>query len=236
MARRKFGITARQSKSVKNPEYLSLDVYRGSYTLTELQNIRRTLAKRANQRIVRLERGKSSITGESWNEFGAVIDVYSYLESSYGKKRFKESAKSLTDKAKLRREITVLQAFIGSKTSTVAGMREIERKRVQSFESGKWGTAFKTSGRRERRLKFASTKEFYNFLNSETFIGIVSSGFTSEQIIDIYDSARSNTANNDDVLSAMEDALKAYREKGNASLKDLQRRMNAIQIQEDEEK
>ena len=75
--RKKYNYTPiKQQKTVKVKEDLTADVYRGSYSLDELQRIRRTLAKRANQRIVRLERGESKITGEKLNTFGAVTEVY----------------------------------------------------------------------------------------------------------------------------------------------------------------
>lgn len=223
-----------QRKTVKVKEDLTADIYRGSYTLDELQRIRRALAKRANQRIVRLERGESKVTGEKWNTFGAVTEVYDYLNrQKEGRTRFRETAKALTDSQALKREITVLQGFLGRKSSLVSGMREIEEKRISSFESGRWGTKWKKTGIPNKPLQFASNKEFYDFLNSETFKGLVSTGFTSEQIIDFYDSARvrlGEEAETDAVSKAMADALEEYRSKGNASLKDLRKKMNSIKI------
>ena len=112
-------------------------------------------------------------------------------------------------------------------------MREIEQKRILSFESGKWGTKWKKTGIPNKPLHFTSNKEFYDFLNSETFKGLVSTGFTSEQIVELYDSARvrlGEEAEADAVSNAMADALEEYRNKGNASLKDLRKKMNSIII------
>ena len=223
-----------QRKTVKVKEDLTADVYRGSYSLDELQRMRRALAKRANQRIVRLERGESKVTGEKWNTFGAVTEVYDYLNrQKEGRTRFRETAKALTDSQALKREITVLQGFLGRKSSLVSGMREIEQKRIFSFESGKWGTKWKKTGIPNKPLHFTSNKEFYDFLNSETFNGLVSTGFTSEQLVELYDSARvrlGEEAEADAVSNAMADALEEYRNKGNASLKDLRKKMNSIKI------
>lgn len=235
MARRKKIYTPiPQRKTVKVKEDLTADVYRGSYSLDELQRMRRALAKRANQRIVRLERGSSKVTGEKWNTFGAVMDVYDYLNNQKeGRTRFRETAKALTDSQSLKREITVLQGFLGRKTSLVSGMQEIEDKRIATFESGKWGTKWKKRGVVNRPLHFASNKEFYDFLNSETFKGLVSTGFTSEQLVELYDSARVRLGNDEEsdiVTNAMADALEEYRSKGNASLKDLRKKMKAIKI------
>lgn len=232
--RKKYDYTPiKQQKTVKVKEDLTADVYRGSYSLDELQRIRRTLAKRANQRIVRLERAESKVTGEKWNTFGAVTEVYDYLNrQKSGRTRFRETTQAFTDPQALKREITVLQGFLGRKSSLVSGMREIEQKRISSFETGKWGMKWKKTGIPNKPLHFTSNKEFYDFLNSETFKGLVSTGFTSEQIVELYDSARVRLGEEEDnaVSNAMSDALDEYRNKGNASLKDLRRKMNAIKI------
>lgn len=249
MARRKkyYGEPVKQSNNVKNKADLTTDVYRGSFKITELQRMRRALAKRANQRIVRLERGQSAVTGEKWNTFGAVIDVYKYLnDQQEGRKRFKEQENALGDYNQLRREITVLQGFLGRKTSLVSGMMDIEKKRINTFESGKWGTAYRKNGTPTRPIKFANNKEFYDFLNSETFKGLVASGFTSEQIIEEYDKARVKTVrkiakqiaegaevDEDDarlVADKMSDALEEFRKKGNANLKDLRKQLGSITL------
>lgn len=231
--RTKYDNTVPQSKNVKVKEDLTADVYRGTYSIDELQRMRRTLAKRANQRIVRLERGESKITGEKWNTFGAVLDAYDYLnKQKEGRKRFRESKNAMTDAQDLKREITVLQGFLGRKSSLVSGMKEIEQKRLSSFESGKWGLNWKKKGILNKPLHFTSNKEFYDFLNSETFKGLVSTGFTSEQIIELYDSARVRIGEESDniVADAMSASLEEYRKKGNASLKDLRKKMNSIKI------
>ena len=223
-----------QAKTVKNKEDLTADVYRGSYSLDELQRMRRALAKRANQRMVRLEREKSPVTGESYKTYGAITEVYFYLDKQKeGRKRFREQINAFTDSQTLRREITVLQGFLGRRTSLVSGHRDIERKRLETFATGKWGTKWKKTGIANTPLHFASNKEFYDFLNSETFNGLVSTGFTSEQLVEMYDSARvrlGEEAEADAVSNAMADALEEYRNKGNASLKDLRKKMNSIKI------
>lgn len=242
MARRKnFNQTPiKQAKTVKVKEDLTADVYRGSYSIYDLQRMRRALAKRANQRIVRLEKNASKVTGEKFNTFGAVLEVYNYLKNQKdGRKRFREQLNSMTDSNALKREITVLQGFLGRKSSLVSGMRDIEKKRINTFESGKWGTKWKKTGIPNTPLHFASNKEFYDFLNSETFKGLVNSGFTSEQIIEQYDSARVKLGkqknadmptDTDIVADAMAAALEEYRQKGNASLKDLRKKMNSIKL------
>ena len=163
-----------------------------------------------------------------------MTEVYDYLNrQKEGRTRFRETTKALTDSQALKREITVLQGFLGRKSSLVSGMREIEQKRISSFETGKWGTKWKKTGIPNKPLHFTGNKEFYDFLNSETFKGLVSTGFTSEQLVEMYDSARvrlGEEAEAEAVSIAMSDALEEYRNKGNASLKDLRRKMNAVKI------
>lgn len=224
----------RRSKSADAVKHggkeVSIDIYRESMSLTDMQLLRRKLAKRANQRIVRLERASSSITGEAFNEFGAVTDAYSYLErQKKGRKRFQERADAITDTMELRREISVLQGFLGSKTSLVSGIREIELQRIRTFESGNWGKTSRYTGKARREIKFASTKEFYEFLGSKTFQGLKKSGYTSEQLVEIYDEAR-ESEEADEVLEKMEEALEEYRAGQKATLKDITGRFKMTKI------
>lgn len=187
-----------------------MDVYRESRSVEEFQQIRRALAKQANQRMVRLERGRSKITGESFAEFGAIIDAKDYLERQ-GRRRFAEQLKFTNDVQQLRREITILQGFLSRKSSTVKGMNEIERKRLRAFE--------------EKGLIFANTKEFFDFLNSQTFNSLVASGFSSETIIEAWDNARERGDANK-VLTNMEKALDAFRSGAQrATIKNLRKQL-----------
>lgn len=198
--------------------YTDIDIWRTSFSLKKMQEIRRTLAKRANQRMVRLERGKSMVTGESLN-FGAIENARDYLGS---RKRFSESLNYLDDVNALRHEISALQGFLTSKTSTIAGQREIERNRISSFEKGEWGVLWHTQGIRQKPISFASNKEFYDFLKSGTFQGLVKAGIDSDKLVEIFETARQQSKEKDgEIRSKMQDALDEFRSKGNANLKDL---------------
>lgn len=211
---------------------ISINVYQGSYTTPQLQDLRRKLAKRANQRIVRLERASSEITGESFAAFGAVQDAYDYLEhQKAGRKRFREQKGALQDTNELRREITVLQGFLGRKSSLVSGQKDIERQRIETFESGNWGKGNKITGNTRKGIKFASTKEFYDFLNSNAFKGLIASGFTSEQLIERYDTAvEIYNGKQDEVMEQMDKALQDYRAGQKISIKDLEGRLGMRKI------
>ena len=155
-------------------------------TQQELAALRRKLAKRANQRMVRLERSKSEISGEAFHA-GAYDIAQDYLRQTGRGKRFsesinytktinKETGEASFDIYRLKREILELDTFIHSKTSTVSGNREAERKRIETFTSEEYGLS----------REVVSSKGFYDFLQSEAYDYFVQNSFTSEQLLDIY--------------------------------------------------
>lgn len=197
----------------------AIDIWRVTMSLKDMKALRRKLAKRANQRLVRLERAFSEVTGEKFSSYGAAQIAYDYLNKEEGG-RFSESLNHLNEVNQLRREITVLQNFLTAQSSTVKGQKAIEIKRMKTFESGKWGSVYRRTGKLAPKLKFASNKEFYDFLNSDTFHGLLKAGFTSEQIMELYDQAYSQM-DDDEIWEKMQEALDTFREKGNATLKGL---------------
>lgn len=178
----------------KTSELLELDVWRRSWSTSELQAMRRQLAKVANQRMVRLERSRSSVTGEALT-FGAYEKATEYLNRQ-DRNRFSEVLGFKKNTNALKHEINVLQQFLSMKSSTVSGQKEIEARRIETF--AKAGVEFQT------------TKEFYDFLNSNDFKQLVNSGFTSEQIIDIYQEHRKSTSAEESV-NALNEALEFFR-------------------------
>lgn len=179
----------------------------------EAEDLRRTLAKRANQRLVRLERSSSNITGEGYATYGAAPIAYSYISEKYpGKKRFPEKKDFNGSYANLVNEILELSSFLESKSSTVAGQRAIEKKRVETFQSGKWGPAYKVGGGAERKsIASATNKEFYDFLNSSYFTKLKSLGFTSEQIIEMYDSSIEKGISDDIIYEKLDRAFEDWK-------------------------
>ena len=188
----------------------------------ELRALRRSLAKAANQRLVRLENTNSEISEESYT-FGAYDIAMQYIEDS-GRNRFSESytydpigKDSETIVQRLRNEIDVLQGFLTMKSSTVGGMHEIEKARVEKFES--------------KGIHFATTKEFYDFMNSESFKYLVEHNiFNSETLIEIFQQAADEGTSFQDI----QDALNSYRRRAKKpSVKGLRR---AIKRKADESK
>lgn len=238
MARPRKKPSVKQSANVAHKEYLTFDPNRGSHSIDELATIRKALAKRANQRLVRLEREKSKVTGKAFEVFGAREFAYEYLErQKHGKRRYTESKRKDETFDDIRNDILQIQSFLIAKTSRVAGVHEIENLRMSKFEGGEWGERYRRAKEagitgaelekyKMRGLKFSGTKEFYDFLNSSTFAGLKASGFTSEQLIELYDAAIEKETNADEkVMAKLEEALEAYQSGEEASFKDLQERL-----------
>ncbi len=158
-------------------------------SFTDLQKMRVRLAKRANQRLVRLERSESPISGKPYKA-GAYDIALQYLKETRGdKRRFSESknytkevdaetGKTSYDMYRIRRDVLELQTFLHSKSSTVSGNKDIEQKRVETFvEQG-------------IDVATASSDEFYDFLNSNAYDFFIKGDFDSETIVDIYNQYR----------------------------------------------
>lgn len=153
----------------------------------DLSQLRRKLAKRANQRLLRLERSESPVTGEAYHA-GAYDIALDYLRQIGREKRFSESinytktideetGETAYDVYRLKREILELDTFLHSKTSTVSGNKAAEKKRIETFTSEKFGLDKET----------VASKEFYDFLQSEAYDYFLKNSFTSEQLMDVYD-------------------------------------------------
>lgn len=151
---------------------------------TELSQLRRKLAKRANQRMVRLERSSSPITGEAYHA-GAYDLAQEYLRQTGRGTRFSESINyAKEDTYRLKREIMELDTFLHSKTSTVSGNKKAEQKRIETFTSSEYGLS----------AEVVASKGFYDFLQSEAYDYFVKNSFTSEQLMDVYNAYREEGA------------------------------------------
>lgn len=197
----------------------NINPYRGDLTRADLDALRRQLAKRANQRLVRLERASSDITGENFASFGAAEKAKLYLENR-GRRRFAETINTKMKIADVRREIAELQNFLNAKSSTVAGQRDIERRRVETFAKGEWGDKFKRTGQTGTSITFATNKQFYDFLNSSTFKELVQSGFTSSTIIEAIELGGLKKGL-EETIERLKESAEEFQEKGNASIKEL---------------
>lgn len=186
------------------PKIYNVNIWEGNRTRAELLQIRRAAAKATNQRMVRLERGESLVTGEKL-DFGAIEITRRYLKETRGdreKLRFSESLNqpNLETLNDIKKEIAEMQRFLNSKSSTVKGMHDIERKRIATFE--------------EAGVTFASNKEFYDFFKSDTYKDYMATqAYSSEHIVGIYQRAREVGKNgvpytHNELIQAMEEYKK----------------------------
>lgn len=163
-----------------NPRY-TWDVWHTKSTLLpikDLESFRRSLAKVANNRLRDLEKNNMA-----YYAYDIAAD-YLRAQGKKGKVRFQESEKPM-DQLATRREIQILQNFLSMPSSTVAGQKRIEAKRIETF--GNW----KPKGAKGKKMKGidlskqASTKIFYEFLNSKAFENL-RKFYSSEQIFRAY--------------------------------------------------
>lgn len=193
-------------------EELKRDVYRKSISTSELRELRNRLASVANQRLRAIEKASSSISGQAFTDYGAYEKAEEYLQR-YGKKRFtaKDTTKSKKmTRSELQREVVELQGFLTSKTSTVRGYRAVERQRLRTFQS--------------KGIRFADSKEFYEFLNSGEFAGL-RKALSSDKILEKYDEMRESMSH-DEIMKA----LSEYRESvTRVSLKNFNNAMKDVQ-------
>lgn len=208
-------------------DFAEIDIYKFKGSRQELEIIRRTLAKRSNQRLVRLENATSKITGEKYSEYGASELAYAFIEEKYGTpfdkgdkpRRFNEKLSTTGDKWDIKREITAMQNFLSSKSSTVAGQRSIEKKREKTFAEGKYGK----SGKPHSGVH--SNKSFYNFLNSSTYDRLKKAGFDSERIVDFYGRYQDKMSH-EEIMRVFDKALSDWeKNQDKASIKNLNARL-----------
>ena len=190
----------------RRDQALTADVYGNQYSTAQLQEIRRKLAKRANSSLRELSRNSSPITGEVYNSYGAAVDALDYLKAR-NRRYFSESLTLTKNRTVLKAEIQRLQYFLTRPSHTVKGQREIEQKRIATFE--------------KKGIHFASGKEFYQFLNSSTFQSLRKLQYSSEQLIEDYERAREQGMTNDQVLEKLNNALDAFRKGEKVTQKNL---------------
>lgn len=152
-----------------------------SYDLTELNRLRRRLAKRANQRLRDIERAGLSDRYVYQNIMSA------YLQPTE-RNRFYEGTRQM-DLFTLREELNNLRWFLSAKTSTVGGIRKFERE---------------TSSKFAELLSFKKSPDlFWKYMSSATVKHLKKIGHSSEEIIDFYDFATENSVGHDEIMSAL---------------------------------
>lgn len=164
----------------RKPDYLQTTNYWNvSASMEALQAVRRKLAKRANQRMVRLERSASPITGKAYH-----VGAYDIAQAELGdRKRFSEKLNYSTDITELKKEIGQIQAFLNAKSSTVSGNVEIEEKRIATLTN----LGRDEEGHTPISEATARSAGFYDFISSKAYIYLSEKQLDSEGLQEIYD-------------------------------------------------
>lgn len=164
----------------RKPDYLQTTNYWNvSASMEALQFVRRKLAKRANQRMVRLERSASPITGKAYH-----VGAYDIAQAELGdRKRFSEKLNYSTDITELKKEIGQIQAFLNAKSSTVAGSKQIEENRIATLTN----LGRDEEGHTPISEATARSAGFYDFISSKAFIYLSEKQVDSEGLQEIYD-------------------------------------------------
>lgn len=185
----KEGNLAKYAFRRKEYEVTKIDLRKASqYDIKALNKERKRLAKVANQRLRGIE--------EAGETEGYVYSQTMQYLFSKDRARFIESNRQM-NLYELKDELEELNAFLRSKTSTIGGIREYQRKMVEVFRD-------KFEG-----LKLKDVKKFSNFLSSEIYRYMIEQGFGSEFLIEFYDRATEAEVSQEDIYEALE----AFRKK-----------------------
>lgn len=149
-------------------------------TTSELLQLRRKLAKRINQRMVRLE-------AKGLTQGGAYADYQNILNRFFGgAKRIPENLNIY--KHLPRTEVSAMQRLLKEKTSTVQGWNEVMDARVQTMYD-RYGVKFKNNFELVdfiNSLEFEAMKKSYG--SKQLLRMIENSGMTPDEVKEAYHS------------------------------------------------
>lgn len=156
--------------------------------LAELNKLRRKLAKRANNRLLSLERAGI--------EYGAYAQAAHYLSQvvAPGRKlRFSEAAAlPLKD---LRQQLYEIERFLNSQTSTLGGVHKFQS-RVYQTAAAKYG--FDTGT--------VTEADYLSFVSSQAFQVAKKQGYiSSEELVEFFNYASSQGKTNAEIKQALND-------------------------------
>ena len=149
-------------------------------TTSELLQLRRKLAKRINQRMLRLE-------AKGLTQGGAYADYQNILNRFFGgAKRIPENLNIY--KHLPRTEVSAMQKLLKEKTSTVQGWNEVMAVRVQTMYV-RYGVKFKNNFELAdfiNSLEFEAMKKSYD--SKQLLRMIENSGMTPDEVKEAYNS------------------------------------------------
>lgn len=174
--------------------------------LSELNKLRRKLAKRANSRLLALERAGI--------EYGAYAQAAAYLSQVIepGRKlRFSERPK--LPLKELRQQLYEMERFLNAQTSTVGGVRK--------YQSQVYATA---AARYNFDTGTITEADYLAFVSSQAFQIAKKQGYiSSEELVEFFNYASSHGKTNAEIERALNDLNKG-------KIEDLQGLYNAVDL------
>jgi hypothetical protein len=159
----------------------------------ELARLYTSLAKRLNQRMVRLERaGFTSESGGAYANYNVILKKFGY------NKRIREKIKlDYSDRnvlymqiSSMRKQVQMMQNVLKAKSSTVPGWKSIIKKRREKLS--------------EYGLEFKDTSEMSAFFQSYAF-ELISLLYSSEQAVEFVGKALRDGDTMSEIISKLEE-------------------------------
>lgn len=159
----------------------------------ELARLYTSLAKRLNQRMVRLEKaGFTSESGGAYADYNVILKKFGY------KKRIREKIKlDYSDRnvlymqvSSMRKQVKMMQYILSEKSSTVSGWNSIIKKRREKLS--------------EYGLEFKDTSEMSAFFQSYAF-ELISLLYSSEQAVEFVGKSLRDGDTMNEIISKLEE-------------------------------
>lgn len=159
----------------------------------ELARLYTSLAKRLNQRMVRLEKaGFTSESGGAYADYNVILKKFGY------KKRIREKIKlDYSDRnvlymqvSSMRKQVKMMQYILSEKSSTVPGWNSIIKKRREKLS--------------EYGLEFKDTTEMSAFFKSYAF-ELISLLYSSEQAVEFVGKSLRDGNTMNEIISKLEE-------------------------------
>lgn len=159
----------------------------------ELARLYTSLAKRLNQRMVRLERaGFTSESGGAYADYKVILEKFGYKKRIREKINFDYSDRNVLymQVSSMRKQVKMMQNVLKEKTSTVPGWNSIIKKRREKLS--------------EYGLEFKDTSEMRAFFQSYAF-ELISLLYSSEQAVEFVGKALRDGDTMSEIISKLEE-------------------------------
>lgn len=159
----------------------------------ELARLYTSLAKRLNQRMVRLERaGFTSESGGAYADYNVILKKFGYNKRIREKIKLDYSDRNVLymQLSSMRKQVKMMQDVLREKSSTVPGWNSIIKKRREKLS--------------EYGLEFKDTSEMSAFFQSYAF-ELISLLYSSEQAVEFVGKALRDGDTMSEIISKLEE-------------------------------